>query len=253
MGRNPKKSRLVTLPNSVEWTFKDWCKNSLAQAGLPPKPEVSQTQSESDEEEPEEREAYDFTGEREAYDFTELEEWTFRDLRNSLAQARCPPEPEVSQSQREPAREPDEREPIGEETPEFTKLEAVLQDLKNSIAQMNQRLEPKAKTSTKEETIHNNAVSTSEPQCNEVTIGTCEHPCQLPQEQGGTSDHLSKNQERDAGGTESKAALEDTVQTSNANDELERRRRKVLQMYSHIVLQQTPQDSPKNATSMPPV
>ena len=145
MGRNPKKSRLVTLPNSVEWTFKDWCKNSLAQAGLPPKPEVSRTQSESDEEEPEEGEAYDFTGEREAYDFTELEDWTFRDLRNSLAQVRCPPEQTVSQAQREPARKSDEKEPMGEEISEFTKLEVVLQGLRNSIAQMDQHLELKAK------------------------------------------------------------------------------------------------------------
>ena len=164
---------------------------------------MSQTQSESDEEEPEEREAYDFTGEREAYDFTELEEWTFRDLRNSLTQARYPPEPEVSQTQSEPSRESDEGEPMGEETSEFTKLEVVLQDLKNSIAQMNWHLEPEANISTKGETIHNKAVSTSEPKCNDLTIGTCGHPGQLPKEQGGASDHLSKNQERDPEGTES--------------------------------------------------
>ena len=123
---------------------------------------MSQAQSEPirepDEKEPEEKEACDFT---------DLEEWTFKDwCRNSLAQARCPPKPEVGQTQSKPVREPDEREPMEEETSEFTKLEVVLKDLRNSIAQMNHHLEPKAKASTEEKTTGNNALSTSEPQYN---------------------------------------------------------------------------------------
>ena len=87
--------------------------------------------------------------------------------------------------------------------------------------------------SQEEETSGNNTLSTSEPQCKELAIGTYEHPCQLPQEQCETSDRLSKNQEKEAGDTKSKAVLEKTVRTSN-NDKLERRMMKVLKMYRCI-------------------
>ena len=48
--KEPEEKEACDFTILEEWTFKNWCKNSLAQAGLPPKPEVSQTQSESDEE-----------------------------------------------------------------------------------------------------------------------------------------------------------------------------------------------------------
>ena len=69
-----KEEEVCGFANSLEWTFKNWCRISPAQAGRPPKPEARGTQSGSDEEESDEGEAYDFTGDREAYDFTELEE-----------------------------------------------------------------------------------------------------------------------------------------------------------------------------------
>ena len=88
--------------------------------------------------------------------------------------------------------------------------------------------------SQEEETSGNNTLSTSEPQCKELAIGTYEHPCQLPQEQCKTSDYLSKNQEKEAGDTESKTVLEEIVLTSNIKDKLERRMMKVLRMYRCI-------------------
>ena len=115
--------------------------------------------------------------EEETSDFTELEEWTFRDLRTFLAQVRHSPGPEVNQVQSEPVRELDGKAP--EEDHE---------------SWINMMME-----SQEEETPGNNTFSTSEPQCNELSIGTYEHPCQLPQEQCETSDYLSKNQEKEAG------------------------------------------------------
>ena len=93
-------------------------------------------------------------------------EGVFKSLRVALTESNHPPEPEVIQAQSELVREPDEKEPEEEETSEFTKLEVVLKDLRNSIAQMNHHLEPKAKASTEEKTTGNNALSTSEPQYN---------------------------------------------------------------------------------------
>ena len=37
-GEEPEEKQTCDFANSVEWTFKEWCKNSLAQAGRPPKP-----------------------------------------------------------------------------------------------------------------------------------------------------------------------------------------------------------------------
>jgi hypothetical protein len=110
----------------------------------------------------------------------------------------------------------------------------ALQGLRDSIAKMDQHLELRAKTSAEKETIHCKTSSTNEPQCNEMTPGTSDHPDQLPQEQREASNHPSKNQSRGAGSAEPKAALEDTVQTSDADDKLESRIKNVLKMYRRI-------------------
>ena len=99
---------------------------------------------------------------------------------------------------------------------------------------MDQHLELKAKTSAEKDTIHSKTVSTNEAQYNEVTSGTCDHPDQLPQDQGEASNHPSKNQLRDAGSAEPKGALEDTVQASDADDKFESRIKNVLEMYRRI-------------------
>ena len=46
----------------------------------------------------------------------------------------------------------------------FTKLDAIIQNMKDSIAQMDQHLEPKSKASEEIEAIHNEMTLTGVPQ-----------------------------------------------------------------------------------------
>ena len=123
---------------------------------------------------------------------------------------------------------------MGEEVSEFTELEMALQGLRDSIAKMDQHLELRAKTSAERETIHSKTIITNEPQCNEMTSGTSDHPDQLPQEQGEASNHPSINQSKGAGSAGPEATLEDTVQTSDAEDKLEQDKECAKDVQTHL-------------------
>ena len=95
-------------------------------------------------------------------------------------------------------------------------LEAAVRALRNSIELL--YFEKNTKASTEGKAADSRTVSTSKPQCNEVTPTANDHTDQLHQKQGGASNLPSTSQSKGARSIGPEATPEDMVQASDAKN-----------------------------------